>query len=123
MLHKGLDFQTVRILCKGCGWCRNIAHSGCSDGKRALVKISRSTDPTHVLQAHVIEVSESRSLDEVLKENPEHRDLEVEAHSMGLVAMEKTFLPLLSGQACPRCKNVGKLELSQIKYGGKHVRY
>ena len=29
MLHQGLDFQTVRVLCKNCGWFRNIAHSGC----------------------------------------------------------------------------------------------
>jgi hypothetical protein len=71
----------------------------------------------------VIEVPEDRPLDEVLKENPEHRDLVVEAHAKGLIAMEKEFSPLLSDQACPRCKNVGKLELSQIWNLGTHVRY
>ena len=123
MLHLGLDFHTVRILCKGCGWFRNIAHSGCADGKRALVRIVKSPDPTHLLYAHVIEIPEERPLDEALRENPDYRDLVAEAHQKGLIAMEKEFLPLLAGQACPRCKVVGKLELSQLWNLGTHVRY
>ncbi len=58
MMHPGLDFQTVRVLCKHCGWFRNVAHSGCADGKRALVRITRSEDSSHVLHGEVVEVPE-----------------------------------------------------------------
>jgi hypothetical protein len=123
MLHRGLDFQTVRVLCKGCGWYRNIAHSGCGDGKRALVHIEVSNDPSHVLHAKVVEVSEDLSLDDVLRDHPGFRDLVHEAHEKGLLHMEAEFRPLLSGQACPRCGTVGMLELNQIHNLGRHVRH
>src|SRR5579862_154613 len=123
MLHKGLDFHTIRVLCKGCGWFRNIAHSGCADGKRALVAISVADNPSHVLRAKVIEVSEHLPLDEVLRDNPGFRDLVHEAHEKGLIRMESEFQPLLQGQFCPRCRTVGKLELSQYWNLGSHVRY
>jgi hypothetical protein len=123
MLHRGLDFHTVRVLCKGCGWYRNIAHSGCADGKRALVHISASADPSHVLRAEVVEVSEELPLDDALRGHPGFRDLAHEAYEKGLLRMESEFQPLLSGQACPRCKIVGKLELSQLYNLGTHVRY
>jgi hypothetical protein len=123
MLHRGLDFQTVRVLCKHCGWFRNIAHSGCADGKRALVRISRSTDPTHVLHGEVIEVPEDADVTREFERHPGFRDLVTEAHQKGLLAMEREFLPLLQDQACPRCKAGGHLELSQIWNLGSHVRY
>jgi len=123
MLHRGLDFHTVRVLCKGCGWFRNIAHSGCADGKRALVAISVADDPSHVLHAKVVEVSEDLPLDEVLRDHPGFRDLVHEAHEKGLLRMEREFEPLLHGQACPRCRTIGKLELNQIWNLGSHVRY
>jgi hypothetical protein len=123
MLHLGLDFQTVRVICKDCGWFRNIAHSGCADGKRALVAISRSSDPSHVLHARVVEVPEDQPLAEVLLAHPEFRDLEVEAHTNGLFHMQNSYSPLLFDQLCPRCQTAGKLELSQIHYAGQHVRY
>src|SRR5262245_45447985 len=114
MLHPGLGFHTVRVLCKGCGWYRNIAHSGCADGKRALVQISTSDDPSHVLHAKVIEVAEDLPLEDVLRDHPGFRDFVHEAHEMGLLRMEAQFQPLLSERACPRCGMVGRLELSQI---------
>ena len=123
MLHHGLDFHTVRVLCKSCGWFRNIAHSGCADGKRALVSVERSNDRSHVLRAKVIEVSETIPLTEALKEHPGFRDLVSEAHEKGLCRMEGEFAPLLHDQACPRCKTLGKLELSQLWNLGQHVRY
>jgi hypothetical protein len=123
MLHRGLDFHTVRVLCKGCGWFRNIAHAGCADGKRALVAISVADDPSHVLHAKVIEVSEDLPLDEVLRDHSGFRDLVHEAHEKGLIRMENEFQPLLHGKACPRCRTVGRLELSQIWNLGSHVRY
>jgi hypothetical protein len=101
MLHRGLDFQTVRVLCKGCGRVRNIAHSGCADGRRALVSVSWSDDPSHVLHARVVEVPEDRPLAEVLREHPEYRDLDEEAKRKGLIALEREFQPLLEGQSCP----------------------
>src|SRR4051794_17408795 len=119
MLHRGLDFHTVRVLCKGCGWYRNIAHSGCADGKRALVQILASDDPSHVLQASVIEISEDLPLADALRDHPGFRDLVYEAHDMGLLRMEAQFQPLLSGRACPRCGTVGRLELSQIHNLGR----
>lgn len=123
MLHPGLDFHTVRVVCTGCGWYRNIAHSGCADGKRALVHIERSRDPSHVLRSKVIEVSEALPLSEALEANPGYRDLVAEAHEKGLFRMEAEFLPLVVDQACPRCKQVGSLGLSQIWNPGSHVRY
>jgi len=123
MLHRGLDFQTVRVLCKKCGWFRNIAHSGCADGKRALVSISVADDPSHVLHAKVVEVSEDLPLDEVLLKYPGFRDLVQEAHEKGLIRMENEFQPLLHEKICPRCKTIGKLELSQIGNRSSHVRY
>ena len=123
MLHRRLDFQTVRVLCKHCGWFRNIAHSGCADGKRALVRISRSDDPSHVLHGEVIEVPEDADVAAEIECHPGFRDLVAEAHQKGLLAMEREFLPLLQDQACPGCKGVGHLELSQIWNLGSHVRY
>ena len=123
MLHRGLDFQTVRVVCKNCGWFRIIGHSGCADGKRALLAIQRSADPSHVLHAVVIEVPEDVPLADVLEKNPGYRDLVFEAHQKGLIRMLSEFAPLLSDQACPRCKLIGKLELSQIHFMGRHVRY
>jgi hypothetical protein len=123
MLHRGLDFQTLRVLCKGCGWYRNIAHGGCADGKRALVQISESSDPTHILHAKVLEVPEDLPLHDVLRDHPGFRDLVVEAHQKGLLRMESEFQPLLRSRACPRFKAIGKLELSQIGNLGSHVRY
>src|SRR5688572_21152906 len=123
MLHRGLDFHTVRVLCKGCGWYRNIAHSGCADGKRALVQISNSEDPNHILHAEVLEVSEDLPLKDVLRDHPGFRDLVVEANEKGLLCMEAEFQPQLSSKACPRCKTAGKLELSQLWNMGSHVRY
>jgi len=122
MLHRGLDFLTVRVLCHACGWFRIIAHSGCADGKRALVSIFRSQDPSHVLEAKVVEVPEERPLATVLREHAEHRDLVDEAHRKGLIKLMQEFEPLLEGQACPRCKTVGKLELDQT-WRVEHVRY
>lgn len=121
--QSGIDTQTVRVLCKKCGWFRVIAHSGCSGGRRALVRIMRSHDPSHVLDADVIEVPEERPIDDALAANPGFRDLDAEAHEKGLCAMEHEFLTLFEGQACPRCHHVGQLELSQIHYIGRHVRY
>jgi hypothetical protein len=122
MLHRGLDFHTVRVLCKQCGWFRNIAHSGCADGKRALVAVERSADPTHVLHAKVIEVPEELPLVEALEAHPGYRDLVSEAHEKGLLRMEHEFAPLLKDEACPRCKTVGSLEM-QLWRLGQHVRY
>jgi hypothetical protein len=123
MLRRGLDFHTVRVLCTGCGWFRNIAHSGCADGKRALVCIERSRDPSHVLHGTVIEVPESLPLSEALQAHPRYRDLVAEAHEKGLLQMEAEFSSLVIDQACPRCKQVGVLSLSQIRNLGGHVRY
>ena len=123
MLHPGLDFHTVRVLCKKCGWFRNIAHSGCADGKRALVAVERSNDSSHVLQAKVIEVPEDLPLADALEAYPGYRDLVSDAHEKGLFRMESEFAPLMNDQACPRCKTVGRLELSQLWNLGQHVRY
>jgi hypothetical protein len=123
MLHRGLDFHTVRVLCKHCGWFRNIAHSGCADGKRALVRISRSDDPSHILHGEVVEVPEDANVAVEFERYPGFRDLDAEAHKKGLIAMEREFLPLLKDQVCPRCKAGGRLELSQIWNLGSHVRY
>ena len=123
MLHRGLDFHTVRVLCANCGWFRNIAHSGCADGRRALVLIARSQDPSHVLHGKVIEVSEDLPLCEVLNDHPGYRDLVTEAHEKGLFRMQDEFRPLVANQNCPRCKTVGGLSLSQLWNLGRHVRY
>lgn len=122
MLHRGLDFQTVRVVCKGCGWYRIIAHSGCADGKRALVNISVSKDPSHVLRAKVVEVPKDLPLADVLRDHPGFRDLVHEAHQEGLFRMKAKFQTLLSGQTCPRCNKSGRLELCQFD-GPGHVRY
>lgn len=123
MLHRGLDFQTVRVLCSNCGWFRNIAHSGCSDGKRALVLVVRSKDPSHVLHGKVIEVPQDLPLDEVLNAHPGYRDLDAEALEKGLFRMQDEFSPLVADQSCPRCKTAGGLGLSQLWNLGSHVRY
>lgn len=109
-----LKFKTIRVLCRSCGWFRNLAQSGCAEGKRALVALSASGDPSHILKAKVLEVSIGQPLDEVLKTHPEYRDLDSEAHRKGLKVLLQEFQPWLAGQICPRCKAVDKLELGQI---------
>lgn len=112
MLHLGLDFHTVRVLCANCGWFRNIAHSGCADGQRALVQIERAKDPSHVLHAKVIEVPEAVPLSDAMLAHPGYRDLVADAHEHGLLCLEDGFAPLVVDQSCPRCNTVGALKLS-----------
>jgi len=123
MLHHGLDFHTVRVICKHCGWERKIAHSGCADGKRALVNIFVAKDSSHVLEARIIEVSENIPLEKAQLDHAGFRDLVVEARQKGLYRMLDEFLPLLSNQSCPRCKMNGYLALDQIWNLGSDVRY
>jgi hypothetical protein len=121
MEHRGLDFRKVRIVCHHCGWCRNIAHWGCADGKRALILVSKSSDPSHVLHARIVEVPEERPLEEVLREHPGYLDLGDESKRKGS-AMMSEFRKLLDIQACPRCKSVGEMEL-EVMWTVEHVRY
>jgi hypothetical protein len=123
MLHHGLDFHAVRVLCANCGWFRNIAHSGCADGLRALVQIERAKDPSHVLHAKVIEMPETVPLADAMQAHPGYRDLVADAHEKGLLRMEDGFAPLVADQSCPRCKTIGALKLSLIWNLGSHVRY
>jgi hypothetical protein len=85
--------------------------------------VSRSADPSHVLCAKVREVPSTLPLDDVLKANPNYRDLVEEARSKGLHKMLKEFQPLLDGEECPRCHTIGELVLDQIWNLGEHVRY
>ena len=114
IVTKSLKFKTIRLLCRNCGWFRNLAQSGFAEGKRALVSLSQSGDPSHILKAKVLEVPIGQPLDEVFNEHPEYRDLDSEAHRKGWKVLIKEFQPMLAGQACPRCKLVDKLELGQI---------
>jgi hypothetical protein len=122
MFHPA-GFHTVRVLCNACGWFRNIAHSGCAEGRRAIVAIELSQDPTHVLKAKVVEVPENRPLAEVLAAHPGYRDLVHEAHENGLIRTLNTFDVLLADKVCPRCEVEGKMTAGQILELGKHVRY
>ncbi len=114
MEPKSLKFKTIRLLCRNCGWFRNLAESGLAEGKRALVSLAPSGDPSHILKAKVLKVSIGQPLDEVFDQHPEYRDFDSEAHRKGLKVLLQEFQPLLVGQACPRCKSVDKLVLDQI---------
>ena len=114
MESKSFNFKTIRLLCCNCGWFRNLAQSGFADGKRALVSLCQSGDPSHILKAKVLKVPIGQPLDEVFNEHPEYRDLDSEAHRKGLKVLMQEFQPWLAGQACPRCQTVDKLVLDQI---------
>ena len=111
---KRLKFKTIRLLCRNCGWFRNLAQSGFAEGKRALVSLSQSGDLSHILKAKVLKVPIGQPLDEVFQEHPEYRDLDSEAHRIGLKVLMQEFQPWLTGQTCPRCKSIDKLVLDQI---------
>ena len=123
MIHKGLDFHVVRIVCHHCGWYRNIAHSGCADGKRAIVRVEKSKDPSHVLHAKVIEIPEEQSESEWKTRYPEYHDLVKEARKKSLLATMREYSPLLKNQTCPRCKQTHGLELEQFWDPTEHTRY
>ena len=114
MPHQGSDFHTVRVVCKQCGWCRKVAHSGCSGGKRALLLVERSKDPTHVLYAKVVEVPEDLPVAEALATHSGYRDLAAEVLAKGLHQIQDELFPLFVDQACPRCKTAGRLELDHL---------
>src|SRR5688572_28676588 len=107
MLHEGLDFHVVRALCKGCGWHRVVAHSGTSDGKRALVKLSRASDPSHVVEASVVEIPEAMATADWTAQYPGFCDLVAEAYDKGLLAAMRNYSSLFAGQVCPRCNREG----------------
>ena len=123
MLHKGLDFHLVRIVCHHCGWYRNIAHSGCADGKRAIVRIARSHDPSHVLHAKVIEIPEGQIESTWKATYPDYHDLVKEAQEKGLLATMREYDTLLHEQPCPRCKQTNELKLEQFWTCAEHARY
>ncbi len=122
MLHKGLDFHTLKVTCS-CGWFRNIAHSGCADGKRAIVKIIQSKDPSHVLYAKVKEISESLNNTDWKKQYPDFVGLFAEAYDKGLLSAMDEYSYLLEDKSCPRCKDTGQLKLEQECSLEQHVRY
>ena len=123
MLRDGLDFHVVRAVCKACGWHRVVAHSGTSEGRRALVKLSKASDPSHVIEASVVEVAESMPTAEWKAQYPEFSDLVAEAHDKGLMAAMGSYSPLFDDRVCPRCKGEGRLELDQLWYFGRRPQY
>ena len=123
MLHKGLDFHIVRVVCHSCGWHRVIAHSGCADGKRAIIKIEGAKDISHVLQAKIIEIPEEQPKSEWKENHPDFRDLVEEAHEFGLYKTMDKFDDLLQDKKCPRCKKNGNIKLEQQWNLGEHANY
>lgn len=101
------DFTTVRALCTGCGWFRILGYCGQKDGLRAVIRIdSDAASSSNLLRGRVLEFPSIYGADEW----PEgYRDLSEESHRSGMVAVERTFDPLLDGRYCPRCKKTGSL--------------
>jgi hypothetical protein len=119
----GFEFSTVRVLCQDCGWYRNIGYSGIKDNVRALIRISESRDPSHILHGSVLEFPISESLENILATHPDYRDLEAEAQRKGLFPMLDEFKPLLVSRCCPRCKKQGHLCLDSATFHGKEIRF
>ena len=122
MLHKGIDFHILRIFCSNCGWQRVIAHTGCAEGKRAIVKISTSKDSAHVLHAKVkeIPINQDKNIWSVKFEG--YEDLLSKAHEVGLYKALEPYSNLLNGKSCPKCGKINDLNLSQ-EWKVKHPRY
>jgi hypothetical protein len=123
MLRDEQDLNLVRIICQKCGWSRDLTRAGCSEGKRTLVAIERSKDPSHVLRANVIVVPEERPLIEVLQEHPGYCDFVREAYEKGLHRLTAEIDHLLQGQTCPRCKKPGGFTLGRTLSLKQHARY
>ena len=119
----GLEFCTVRVLCHDCGWFRNIGYTGTKDNVRAVIKIQKSKDPSHILRGKVLEFSVEKSLEEIAVANPEFRDLNAEAHQKGLNATMNEFYPLIQDALCPRCKKEGNLCLESIVFHGREIKF
>ena len=122
MLHKGLDFYILRIFCSNCGWQRIIGHTGCANGKRAIIKISISKDSAHVLHAKIKEIP--ISLDKGIWSNQfkGYEDLVSKSHKEGLFKALETYSNLLNGKNCPKCGEINELNLVQ-EWKAKHPRY
>lgn len=119
----GFEFSTVRVLCRECGWLRNIGYTGIKDNVRALIQISESRDASHILHGRTLEVSISEPLENVLARHPGYRDLEDEAQTKGLLAMLDEFKPLLASRSCPRCKKLDNLCLDSTTFHGREIRF
>ncbi len=119
----GYDFNTVRVLCNACGWFRNIGYTGLKGSVRAVIRIQRAKDPTHILHGKVLELPADKPMDEVAETCPGFRDLEAEAYRKGLFAAMAEFDALLADAICPRCKKGGRLCLSSIKEPGREIKY
>src|SRR5436190_303389 len=104
-MPEGLEFCTVRVLCHNCGWFRNIGYTGVKDNVRAVIKIQKSKDSSHILHGKVLEFPADKTLEEISFMYPEYRDLNLEAHQKGLHATLREFNPLIEGSHCPRCKS------------------
>ena len=119
----GMEFCTVRVLCHGCGWFRNIGYTGIKDKVRAVIEIQKSKDPRHVLHGKVLEFPVEVSLEEISKKYPGYRDLETDAHRDGLYKVLKQFYPLLADASCPRCKKEDHLAIDSIMNLGREIKF
>lgn len=122
-MPEGLEFCTVRVLCHNCGWFRNIGYTGVKDNVRALIKIRKSKDSSHILHGKVLEFPAEKPLEEISTNNPEYRDLNFEAHQKGLYATMREFDFLFEGSYCPRCKKERNLCLESITFHGREIKF
>ena len=103
------EFSTVRALCTACGWLRILGYCGQKDDVRAVIRIDADATSCNVLRGRVLEFPSTAGPDEW----PEgYRDLSDESYRCGMVAIERTFDPLLKERCCPRCKKAGRLGVS-----------
>jgi len=119
----GLEFCTVRVLCHNCGWFRKIGYTGIKDNIRAVIKIQKSKDPSHILQGKVLEFPVEKSLEEIAVTNPDFRDLDAEAHQKGLNSTMNEFNFLLQDALCPRCRQEGNLCLDSCVFQGREIKF
>lgn len=116
------EFETVRALCKACGWFRIVGYSGCKGAVRALIRLGRARTGNNVLEAKVLEVPADVPSDVWSEDYPGHQDLENEAQTKGLFRAMSEFDHLFANRSCPRCGRIGNMTLDQYKMAGGDPR-
>ena len=117
------EFETVRAVCKACGWFRIVGYTGSKGDVRALIRIQRARCGRNVLRSRVIEMPAAVALETCLEKYTGYQDLQHEAYAKGLVKTMDEFAHYLADQPCPRCKRLGHLVLDQSMMVGGNPQH
>lgn len=112
----------VRLVCYGCGWQRIIGYSGWNyhskTWTRALIRIAPTDSRCNLVSTAIREIQHPTRDPNLEIQLDNYRDMQQEAHEMGLHRMGSQFDELLVERKCPRCDLSGRVKLGTHRFSG-----